>query len=204
MGVALALEADRDEGQHEDHIVVLRNVSWADYERIDALREDKAVPRLHYAEGVLEIMSPSNEHEQRASRIGCLVEVYCLEAGIDFETLGSWTLKDEALKRGVEADECYVFGPAREATRPDLAIEVVWRSGGLGKLATYRALRVREVWYWRRGIITPYVLRDDAYVAAERSEALPGIDLAQLASFLDHPTTSAAIRAYRDALRGTR
>jgi hypothetical protein len=33
------------------------------------------------------------------------------------------------------------------------------------------------------------------------SEALPGIDLEQLASFLDRPTASAAIREYRAALR---
>jgi len=35
------------------------------------------------------------------------------------------------------------------------------------------------------------------------SEALPGIDLEQLASFLDQPTASAAIRAYRAALRAS-
>jgi hypothetical protein len=31
---------------------------------------------------------------------------------------------------------------------------------------------------------------------------LPGIDLDQLASYLDRPTSSAAIRDYHDALRG--
>lgn len=34
------------------------------------------------------------------------------------------------------------------------------------------------------------------------SDALPGIDLGQLASFVDRPTTSQAISEYRAALRG--
>ena len=199
MGAALGL--DRDEPQH-DQVVVLRDVTWADYQRIMEIRGDHSAPRLHYADGRLEIMSPSQDHENLKSLIGCLLEIYCLEVGVDFRTLGSWTLEDKAVKRGVEPDECYVFGAAREATRPDLAIEVVWTSGGVGKLDSYRALGVREVWFWRRGAITPYVLRADGYGEATASEVLPGIDLAQLASFLDQPTTSAAMRAYRDALRG--
>ena len=130
------------------------------------------------------------------------VEVYCLEAGVDFEAVGSWTLEDKVAKRGLEPDECYLFGPAREATRPDLAIEVVRTSGGVGKLDSYRALGVREVWIWRRGVITAYVLGDDGYVAMTDSAVLPGIRLAELVSFLDHPTASEAMRAYRAALRG--
>lgn len=44
------------------------------------------------------------------------------------------------------------------------------------------------------------MLVNQSYEARTTSEALPGIDLAELASF-DQPTTSAAIRAYRGALR---
>jgi Uma2 family endonuclease len=200
MGAALAL--DRDDRPHEDHIVVLRDVTWADYQRLLEIRGDRSAPRISYADGLLEIMSPSKQHQSLKSLIGCLVEVYCLEAGVEFSTYGSWTLEDKELKHGAEPDECYVFGPGREATRPDLAIEVVWTSGGISKLDIYRVLGVREVWFWRRGVLTPHLLRDGAYVEVSASAALPGLDLAQLASFLDQPSTSAAIRAYRDALRG--
>ena len=140
-------------------------------------------------------------HESIKSLIGRLVEVYCLEAGIEFSAFGAWTLEDKELELGLEPDECYVLGPARETTRPDLAIEVVWTSGGINKLDLYRALGVAEVWFWRRGVITAWQLSDDGYVEAATSKALPGIDLAQLAGFLDRPTTSAAMRDYRDALR---
>ena len=200
MGAPLAL--DRDDEPHEDHVVVLRDVTWADYQRLLEIRGDRSAPRLSYDDGLLEIMSPSKDHESLESLIGCLIEIYCLEAGIEFSTYGSWTLEDKAQRRGIEPDECYVFGPPRAAIRPDLAIEVVWTSGGLGKLDIYAALGVREVWFWRRGVLTPHVLRDGAYVEVPASEALPAIDLAQLASFLDRPSTSAAMRAYRDALRG--
>lgn len=181
--------------------MVLEGVTWADYQRIMEIRGERSVPRLAYADGSLEILSPSKDHESLKSLIGRLVDVYCLEVGIDFSTYGSWTLEDKEVRRGAEPDECYVFGPARAATRPDLAIEVVWTSGGIDKLDIYRALQVREVWFWRRGVIRPYVLRADVYVELAASDVLPGIDLAQLCRFLDLPTTSQAIRAYRDALR---
>jgi hypothetical protein len=46
------------------------------------------------------------------------------------------------------------------------------------------------------------VLRGTRYEPVAHSEALRGIDLAELVSFLDRPTASRAIRDYRAALRG--
>ncbi len=203
-----ALRHDRDDAQHEDHFVQLRDVTWEDYKRVLAMRGDHSAPRIAYADGCLQIMRPSREHEAIKSLIGCLIEVYCLERGIDFSKFGSWTLERKPKRKALEPDECYVFGPAATITskqrapkRPDLAIEVVWTAGGLSKLDIYRALGVREVWFWRKGVITPHVLRGDDYADVDASEVLPGIDLALLASFLDLSPMSAAIRAYRDALR---
>ena len=192
----------RDDAPREDHIVVLRAATWADYQRMQEVRGDRSAPRLAFLQGVLQIMSPSRDHESLKSFIGCLVEVWCLERGVEFSTYGSWTIEDKEAERGVEPDECYVFGRVAEPTRPDLAIEVVWTSGGIDKLEVYRGLGVREVWIWRRGTLTAHVLREHGYEVCAGSEALPGIDLAQLASYLDRATTSEAMRAYRDALRG--
>jgi Uma2 family endonuclease len=111
-------------------------------------------------------------------------------------------LKSKRDQRGAEADECYVFGPTpRAKRRPDLVIEVIWTSGGIDKLKVYRKLGAREVWYYEKGRVQVYLRRGAAYEAAAASEALPGIDLDQLASFLDRPTASQAIRDYRAALR---
>lgn len=190
----------RDDRPIEDHIVHLSGIGWEDYERLLDMRGDHSAPRIAYLEGVVEIMSPSRTHESIKSLIGCLVETYCLERDIPFSVLGSWTLKSPDRTRGAEPDECYIFGdPDRE--RPHLAIEVVWTSGRIDKLDIYRKLGVAEIWYWRKGRIQPYGLRDERYVPLAASETLPGLDLDLLASFLDRPTTSDAIRAYREALR---
>jgi len=63
---------------------------------------------------------------------------------------------------------------------------------------------VREVWFWRRGQLTAHVLSDEVYAEARESEVLSGIDLAELASYLDRPTASQAIREYRAALQARR
>lgn len=188
---------ERDDSPVEDHIVVLRDATWADYQRLLEMRGDRSAPRIAYLEGVIEIMSPSQPHESLKSRIGHLVEVWCLEHDIDFNAYGSWTLENKDERRGVEADECYVFGGVMEAKQPDLAIEVIWTSGGLDKLDIYRKLGVREVWFWRRGRLTVHVLHDEAYRTVDASVVLPGIDLAALAAHLDRPTDSQAIREFR-------
>jgi len=195
--------SDYDGVSHDDHFVHLSGVTWEDYERLLEIRGDHSAPRYTYLEGELEIMSPSRTHESIKSTLGCLVEVWCLERGIEFTKLGSWTLTDHAVERGAEPDECYVFGSDyRNATRPHLAIEVVWTHGSINKLEVYRMLGVREVWYWSRGRIQPHELVDEQYQAIDASKVLAGINLRELARFIDSPSTSHAIREYRKALTG--
>jgi Uma2 family endonuclease len=192
---------DRRSEPQEDHYVHLYGVTWADYLRLLEIRGDRCAPRITYVEGTLEIMSPSRTHDEIKSYLGRLVEAWCLERGVEFTPYGSWTLKSKREERGAEADECYVFGAEPKRKRqPDLAIEVVWTSGGIDKLDVYRKLGVREVWYWEKGRIRVYVQRGVTFEAVAASEALPGIDLAQLVTFLDRPTASQAIRDYRAAL----
>jgi len=111
------------------------------------------------------------------------------------------TLESPETERAVEPDECYVFDDVRDPRRPDLAIEVIWTSGGLDKRDIYRALGVRELWFWRKGRLTAHALRGERYDEIPASEVLPGIDLAELASFIDRGTVSQAIREYRAALK---
>jgi Uma2 family endonuclease len=191
---------DHDDTPVEDKIIVLRGMSWSDYQRMLEARGDVSAPRLAYLEGAIEIKSPSRSHEAIKSRIGCLVEVWCLENAIDFSPYGSWTLEKKEAERALEPDECYVFGTVAEPERPDLAIEVVWTAGGVRKLDIYVKLGIPEVWFWRRGSITIHHLAGDAYRESASSQVLPGIDLVQLASYLDRPSASQAMREYRAAL----
>lgn len=184
-----------------DQRVALSDVSWWQYEALLAIRGDRPGPRVTYLNGVLELMSPSRSHEALKKLIARLLEAYAEIAGLELEGYGSMTMRSATRARGIEPDECYAVGGAKES--PDLAIEVIWTSGGLDKLEVYRGLKVREVWLWQDQVLSVHVLRGDEYAAAERSAVLPDLDLRLLASFLDVETQTRALREYRAALRAT-
>jgi Uma2 family endonuclease len=186
-----------------DQRVVLSGVPWEHYETQLTLRGDRSAPRIAYLDGALEIMSPSKDHERIKSYIGRLVEAYALERGIDLSPYGSWTLKKATRKSGAEPDECYIVGADQSLTTPHLAIEVAWTTGGIDKLEIYRRLGIGEVWIWEDGSLGVHLLRGDRYERAEGSALFPGLDVVQLASFLDRPTVTQAVRAFLETLRQT-
>jgi Uma2 family endonuclease len=184
-----------------DQRLVTYNVPWSHYEAQLALRGDAPVPRTAYLEGAMELMSPSKEHERIKSYISRLLEAYALEEGLDLSPYGAWTLKNALKEAGAEPDECYLVGPDQRRDTPDLAIEIVWTSGGIDKLEIYRRLNVAEVWFWRDGRITVHVLRESRYQHVERSSLFPDLDLSLVCSLLDRPTALQAVKALRDHLR---
>lgn len=186
--------------RREDGIVVLHDVPWDLYERILEVRGERSAPRIAYLEGELELMTPSYDHEAIKKTFARLVEIYALDAGIPIIGVGSWTLREEPEERGIEPDECYILG-RRKKDRPDLAVEVIWSSGGLDKLEIYRRLGVREVWIWRRGEVHVHALRGDRYEPLGGSELLPDLDLEHLAGFLGHEDQGGAVEAYRESLK---
>jgi Uma2 family endonuclease len=191
-------------GEHvptADQRVVMYGVLWSHYETYLAFRGEASGPRLAFLDGALELMSPSKDHERIKSYIGCLLEAYALERGIDMSPYGAWTLKNSPRQSGAEPDECYLVGSDQDGTTPHLAIEVVWTTGGIDKLEIYRRLGVGEVWFWKDGKIEIHLLRSGGYEESERSALFPSLDLVQLCSFLDRPTALQAVRAFRDALR---
>lgn len=191
-----------------DHFVYLQG-RWEDYERLLAMRGESAVPRITYLEGLIELMSPSQYHELDKKRFARLLEAWAEEAGVDLEGYGSWTLKKKRAKRGAEADECYTVNrrAVSERDRPDIAIEVIWTSGGIDKLEVYRKLGVREVWYYERGTLRFFALRGErgreSYVEIPRSEFLPQLPQKLLLDGMQDASQSqtAAVRALRRALR---
>lgn len=200
----MATHATVPAGEHvptADQRLVTYGVPWSHYEVQLALRGDAASPRISYLEGALEIMRPSKDHERIKSHIGRLVEVYALERDISFSPYGSWTLKSAVKQSGVEPDECYIVGSDQSREVSDLAIEVVWTSGGIDKLEIYRRLDIGEVWFWREGRIEIFLLRHDHYEQVSRSGLFPDLDVTLLCSFLDRPTASDAMKGFRDALR---
>jgi Uma2 family endonuclease len=183
-----------------DQRVVRYGVPWEHFEAELAVKGESSVPRLAFLMGALELMTPSRHHERLSSTIAQLLTVYALERRIELGAYGSWTLKNRPEAAGLEPDECFIVGADQSRGVPDLAIEVIWTSGGIDKLEIYRRLGVGEVWLWREGRIEIHVLRDDDYVRAPLSRLFPDLDLDELCSCLDLPTTTQAIRAFREKL----
>ncbi|NBC13880.1 MAG: Uma2 family endonuclease [Gammaproteobacteria bacterium] len=181
--------------------VLLQHAAWADYQRLDELRGESAVPRLTFLHGSLELMTPGLPHETDKTRLGRLIEAWADLTGVELTGAGSWTLKDEAKALGAEADECYLVGPLHdEPQRPDIAIEVVKTSGGIDKLAVYRGLGVPEVWLWQSGRLSIHLLTADGYQEAERSARLAGLDPTLIAECMAAPSQTAAVRLLRERL----
>lgn len=197
---AASMPTDRDDTRREDSIVILRDLAWKDWRRLQQVKGDSSNPRVAYLDGVLEFMAPSRDHERIKSFLGHLVTTWAFEVGVDVVPLGSWTLQDGRRRAGAEPDECFQVGPV-EKDRPDLAIEVIWTSGRMGKLEIYRRLGVGEVWTWRRGALRVHILRDGAYVEVERSVVFPTLDLQLILSLLDRPTLGQAQRELIAQLR---
>ena len=186
-----------------DHRVVLHNVSWEDYERILEIRGESSGVRIAYRSGELELMSPSLDHEFIKTMLARLLEAWAEERNVELNGIGSWTVKRKAEKCGLEPDECYVVGVHRP-DRPDIAIEVIWTHGGIGKLEIYHGLGVPEVWFWEGDAVAIWTLDDDGggYTRVDRSRMLPELDLEQLLTFFDRESQTQAVRRYRAALRG--
>ena len=198
-----AIAAPPAAARADDQRVTLYDVSWSDFEIILHIRGDRSGVRLTYLNGVLELMSPSIDHEGIKKTIARLVEAYAEEKGIPFNGFGSWTLKNPGRARALEPDECYSLSVGRP-TRPDLAIEVVWTSGGIDKLEVYRGLGVGEVWFWREGVIEVYGLVGERYERRERSALLPDLALDELTRHIDAENQTESVRRYRQTLRRAR
>ncbi len=195
-------------GVEEDQHVVLRGMSWQDYEALLAIRGDRAGVRMYYLDGEIEIMSPTKIHEERKTTLARLLELWALETDVELAGYGSWTLKKEIREAGAEPDECYILGADKDV--PDLVIEVEWsRSTGLVKHEIYRRLGTRELWTLKsNGQFVVRTLVKEAWVEcpadAPKSKLLPKLDLPWLLSFLTITPQPKAVRALRDALRKKR
>ena len=182
----------------EEHRILLSNASWGTYERLLAEREERRSPRFFYDRGVLEIVSPSAEHDRISRVVAALVELLAEEADTDVENVGSTTFKREDLSRGFEPDECFYFGRNAGRVRelvagkgnleldsgdpaPDLVVEVDITSPSLDKLPIYSRLGVTEVWRHDGGRLEILGLTGAAgggeeprYTEAPESALLPG------------------------------
>jgi Uma2 family endonuclease len=178
---------------------VIHGVSWKDYV---VLREALDIPglRMTYCKGMLELMSPSPEHEDDKKTIARLVEIHALERGVALYGYGNATFRKQAKDRGAEPDECWTVGRKLQDF-PDIALEVVHTSGGIDKLLVYEGLGVREVWLYEDRAFHLHELARDGYHPIETSRLVPDLDFAVLTRFVHMNDQHEAVKGYRDWLR---
>jgi len=183
-----------------DQRIVIYEVSWEQYIKLSDMFVD-TFPRMTYLEGTLEItMTTSGEDERLKKIIARLLEAYAEENDIDLNGYGNTTFRKQAVKRGLEPDECYCLGELNEI--PDIAIEIVLTSGGIDKLDVYRGLGIKEIWFWENQQFKLYYLGiDNVYSPSSRSVFLPDLDPVLLASFVSETNQTVAVKKYRKALQ---
>ena len=198
--------------------MLLENVSWETYERLIAEREERRKPRFFYDRGVLELMSPSGEHDRIGRIVAILVELLAEETGLDVDSAGSTTFRREDLERGFEPDECFYFSENAARVRelvlgkgdivldegdppPDLIVEVDITNPSLNKLPIYAALRVPEVWRHEGGRLSILRLQDrEEYTEATASGFLPAATAETLTRLVSDGLTLER-RAWRKRVR---
>ena len=143
----------------QDRTLSFSGMTWADYEKFNS--EEYSGYRTSFLDGVITVMSPSQNHEIIKDFIFLLVITYCDFLDLDYYPTGSTTFKDQNKQVGKEPDASFCFNSLKKV--PDLAIEVVFSSGGTNDLRKYQKLAVKEVWFWIENELEIYILVDGIY-----------------------------------------
>ncbi|BAC88877.1 Uma2 family endonuclease [Gloeobacter violaceus] len=190
--------------------IVLRDVSWQQFEAILTELGDHRASRLAYDNGMLEIRMPLPEHERSKVLLSDFVKNLLEALDIDFEPFGSSTFKRIDMAKGIEPDECFyiqnhaaMIGKRRLDLTidppPDLAIEVDLTSKT--QLEVYRVLGVPELWRYESGRLRIDVLQSGRYVESPISPTFPDLLLVErFPGFVEMAATAGtrpALKAFR-------
>jgi len=152
--------------------IVLNPCLWDTYEALLMQQADRSAPRFTYSEGMLEIMSPSPEHEEFAYAVETIVQAACEQFQIPFRPLRSTTQRRADLQKGAEPDASFLFGDvSRDPNEhpPDLIIEVEISRSALDKLTIFAQLGVPEVWRCSLEGVRLYRLSGGTYARVDKS-----------------------------------
>ena len=195
--------------------VLLENVSWETYGSLLSGRGEKRVPRFTYDRGILEVMSPSSEHESISYYVGLLIALVAEETGVDVYGVGSTTFKRADAQRGFEPDACFYIRNAEQVRGkaridldadppPDLVVEVDITSPSLDKLPIYAQMGVSEIWRHDGNALSFFALSDSGYSEVEKSVVLSSVT-GQVASDLIEKSRSLGftswLREVREAIQ---
>jgi Uma2 family endonuclease len=180
--------------------ILLHDVTWETYEQLLANYENSSGPRFTYDRGVLEIMSPSSEHEELNDVFKLLVNALAEEWGIETRGFGSTTFRREDISRGFEPDSCFYIqnvGSIKGVTRldlavhppPDLLVEIDITHPSLDKFPLYAAAGVPEVWHYDGRALKILRLEGSGYVETRESAAFTRLTDEVLTRFIEESGT---------------
>ena len=128
-------------------------------------------------------------HDKYERLLDRLIAAVAAEMGVTLRALGETTWIRPAIERGIEADQCYVFDPAKiaavtdalsrdindvaEYSNPDLAVEVGISSPQADRPGIYAALQVPELWRFDGADLSIAHLGPAGYIGAGASRWLP-------------------------------
>jgi Uma2 family endonuclease len=199
-----------------DRRIVLHGVAWPTYEALLHDLADSSSPRLAFSEGILEMMSPSDEHEDCKHVLRRMIEIWAEQRDVPFRATGSRTWKSSALQRGVEPDEAYYIRHEQQVRGkreldlsrdppPDLALEVEITHSSVDKLEIYAVLGIPELWRFDGETLRILELNSAGhYVAREQSLNLPGFPVGQISHWRErhHQVDETAwAREFRESAR---
>jgi Uma2 family endonuclease len=174
-----------------DDRVVIRGVDWDFYEQlVDSIPEDEHIHVDYDGKDVEIVMVTGPFHEGVGKLMSQLIEIIAQELEISYRSYGRTTWKRPAVRRGLEADDCFFFRAGKLATiaaadarkskdlsdypNPDLAIEVDESPPKIDRQGIYAALQVGEVWRFEdETVLIDRLGEDGRYHEAPESQFLP-------------------------------
>ena len=176
--------------------VTLYGVSWETYEHLLTDLGDRSAPRLTFDQGVLEIMSPTAEHEEYNRTLAALVEFVANELKVNIRRFGSTTFKRKDLIKGFEPDSCFyiqsvprIRGKRRielpQDPPPDLLIEIDITSSSLDRFPLFAQAGIPEVWRYDGRRVQFLKLAGEQYIEVPQSLALPILTSEIVTRFLE-------------------
>ncbi|MDJ0662273.1 MAG: Uma2 family endonuclease [Crocosphaera sp.] len=169
-------------GQH----IVLKSIDWQQFENILIELGESRSSRISYYQEILEIMTPLPEHERIKVILSDLIKVLLDELNMNWESLGSTTLKREDMQAGVEPDDCFYIQNYQQMvgknridltidSPPDLVLEIDVTSKT--KINAYQSLKVPEVWIYNENKLEIYCLQNEQYMLSENSIIFPDLPI---------------------------
>ena len=188
----------------EAHLVV-QSVDWNTYGAMLRIVGDRHI-RVTYDSGTMEVLIPSQKHEQASQLLGLFVPRLAEALEVAYEPLGMTTWRRRDAAKGLEPDQCYyIKNEAIVRTKalidlevdppPDLAIEVDITRSSLDRMSIYAGLGVPEVWRFDGLTLSMWGLNAESeYLPQLESLSFPGLRPADVTRFVELGRTTDKIR----------